>query len=331
MWLSLPACILGLALSVLQGVSSRLHDAPPQPVSARSSGSGPSPPLQFVISQPAEGQGLGQRGSPSGGCSGSSGASGSGGDPATAQPLAAGPGAAAAAAAAAAVGSAPIKPVLSTSPEQIVVLMDCRGASTLNAARISWVFKAVASSLSHHYPGRCGAALGRGWGMGCCRLCKAVASSPSHCSRHEATKIGRFCLRHAPTSKLLCATLPLHHVVHSPPQPPTHPTPTPHTLQAARAGAAGPAGGAWLDGQGSEAAGAPGHPPQVPCRACWAGPSAAGAAGSAGGGRRQCAGSWWGAGAPRGAAATWRGRCSSLRTAGWRSASAAAAAAGSAA
>jgi len=45
----------------------------------------------------------------------------------------------------------------SPSPEQVVVLMDCRGASTLNAARISWVFKAVASSLSHHYPGRCAA------------------------------------------------------------------------------------------------------------------------------------------------------------------------------
>lgn len=43
--------------------------------------------------------------------------------------------------------------------EQVVVVMDCSGASTLSAARISWVFQAVASSLSHHYPGRC--AVGR--------------------------------------------------------------------------------------------------------------------------------------------------------------------------
>ncbi|KAI3429848.1 hypothetical protein D9Q98_010160 [Chlorella vulgaris] len=39
-------------------------------------------------------------------------------------------------------------------PEQIVVVMDCSGASTLNAARISWVFQSVAATLNKHYPGR---------------------------------------------------------------------------------------------------------------------------------------------------------------------------------
>lgn len=40
--------------------------------------------------------------------------------------------------------------------DQIIVLMDCTGASALDAARLSWVFKAVASSVNHHYPARCG-------------------------------------------------------------------------------------------------------------------------------------------------------------------------------
>lgn len=39
-------------------------------------------------------------------------------------------------------------------PEQINVVMDCGGASTLAAARISWVFKAVSLTLNHHYPTR---------------------------------------------------------------------------------------------------------------------------------------------------------------------------------
>ncbi|PRW60524.1 Sec14 cytosolic factor [Chlorella sorokiniana] len=134
-----------------QGVSSRLHDAPPQPEAASSSGSGSStsPSLQFVISQPAEGHGLGQRGSGSG--NGNSGGS-TGGDCVVVEPPAASPEPAAAAASPPAAAHA--APMPHYSPEQVVVLMDCRGASTLNAARISWVFKAVASSLSHHYPGR---------------------------------------------------------------------------------------------------------------------------------------------------------------------------------
>lgn len=39
-------------------------------------------------------------------------------------------------------------------PEQIVVVMDCDGASALNAARISRLFQSVAAALNQHYPGR---------------------------------------------------------------------------------------------------------------------------------------------------------------------------------
>jgi hypothetical protein len=49
-------------------------------------------------------------------------------------------------------------PGSSSAPEQLVVVMDCSGASSLNAARVSWVCKAVASTLNHHYPGRCASA-----------------------------------------------------------------------------------------------------------------------------------------------------------------------------
>jgi hypothetical protein len=65
-------------------------------------------------------------------------------------------------------------------PEQIVVVMDCSGASTLNAARISWVFQSVAATLNKHYPGR--------WGptahhlachalVLCCAFCAALRCS----------------------------------------------------------------------------------------------------------------------------------------------------------
>ena len=41
-------------------------------------------------------------------------------------------------------------------PDQLCVVMDCVGGSTLLAARISWVFKAVSLTLNHHYPARWG-------------------------------------------------------------------------------------------------------------------------------------------------------------------------------
>lgn len=40
-------------------------------------------------------------------------------------------------------------------PEQINVVMDVKGASTLSATRLAWVVKSVAQSLNRHYPGRC--------------------------------------------------------------------------------------------------------------------------------------------------------------------------------
>lgn len=129
---------------------ARLRDAAAEPAGGGSSGS-PSPPLPFVISQPAEGHSSSQRGSPPARgsnepASAALGSSGLSGGAALASAVAP-------AAPAAGAEAAPASP----GPEQIVVLMDCHGASTLNAARISWVFKAVASSLGHHYPGRCGA------------------------------------------------------------------------------------------------------------------------------------------------------------------------------
>jgi hypothetical protein len=49
---------------------------------------------------------------------------------------------------------APPLPLPDSRPEQIVVVMDCSGASALNAARISRLFQSVAATLNQHYPGR---------------------------------------------------------------------------------------------------------------------------------------------------------------------------------
>lgn len=48
----------------------------------------------------------------------------------------------------------PPLPLPDSRPEQIVVVMDCSGASALNAARISRLFQSVAATLNQHYPGR---------------------------------------------------------------------------------------------------------------------------------------------------------------------------------
>lgn len=139
-------------------------------------------------------------------------------------------------AAQAAAGAGPAAPV-----EQWVVVMDCTGASTLNAARISWVFKAVASTLAHHYPGRCG-----GHGAPSLPTLAAARFVAALLRKHASQQS----LHHVPLVAWDPASLPCLYLPSSFPQ-------------AARAGARRPAPRAELDAQGGEAGIAPRHARQI--------------------------------------------------------------------